>query len=85
MRFLSGTQASLHGGQVVSWRNDRGEELLFTSSKVKEPPSGFFIFFFLDVVLWFLHLVGVLAASECRRSSGRRRRFGEGSLSAFLR
>jgi hypothetical protein len=25
---------SLHGGQVVSWRNDRGEELLFTSSKV---------------------------------------------------
>jgi hypothetical protein len=27
-------QVSLHGGQVVSWRNDRGEELLFTSSKV---------------------------------------------------
>jgi glucose-6-phosphate 1-epimerase len=26
---------SLHGGQVVSWRNDRGEELLFTSSKVE--------------------------------------------------
>ncbi|KAI3498232.1 hypothetical protein L1887_34002 [Cichorium endivia] len=25
---------SLHGGQVISWRNDRGEELLFTSSKV---------------------------------------------------
>ena len=27
-------QVCLHGGQVVSWRNDRGEELLFTSSKV---------------------------------------------------
>jgi glucose-6-phosphate 1-epimerase len=27
-------QVSLHGGQVLSWRNDRGEELLFTSSKV---------------------------------------------------
>jgi glucose-6-phosphate 1-epimerase len=27
-------QVSLHGGQVVSWRNDHGEELLFTSSKV---------------------------------------------------
>ncbi|KAI3449242.1 hypothetical protein Pfo_005907 [Paulownia fortunei] len=26
-------RVSLHGGQVVSWRNDRGEELLFTSSK----------------------------------------------------
>ncbi|MCD9558767.1 hypothetical protein HAX54_016352 [Datura stramonium] len=26
-------QVSLHGGQVTSWRNDRGEELLFTSSK----------------------------------------------------
>ncbi|KAI3769870.1 hypothetical protein L6452_00984 [Arctium lappa] len=24
---------SLHGGQVISWRNDRGEELLFNSSK----------------------------------------------------
>ncbi|BAS95407.1 Os05g0569400 [Oryza sativa Japonica Group] len=27
-------RVSLHGGQVLSWRNDRGEELLFTSSKV---------------------------------------------------
>ncbi|KAI3787410.1 hypothetical protein L1987_41863 [Smallanthus sonchifolius] len=26
-------RVSLHGGQVVSWRNERGEELLFTSSK----------------------------------------------------
>ncbi|GAA0143451.1 hypothetical protein Leryth_000118 [Lithospermum erythrorhizon] len=26
-------KVSLHGGQVTSWRNDRGEELLFTSSK----------------------------------------------------
>ncbi|KAK4476601.1 hypothetical protein RD792_015785 [Penstemon davidsonii] len=26
-------RVSLHGGQVMSWRNDRGEELLFTSSK----------------------------------------------------
>ncbi|KAG8391908.1 hypothetical protein BUALT_Bualt01G0235900 [Buddleja alternifolia] len=26
-------RVSLHGGQVTSWRNERGEELLFTSSK----------------------------------------------------
>ncbi|KAG5563388.1 hypothetical protein RHGRI_005966 [Rhododendron griersonianum] len=26
-------QVSLHGGQVLSWKTDRGEELLFTSSK----------------------------------------------------
>ncbi|GER37907.1 galactose mutarotase-like superfamily protein [Striga asiatica] len=26
-------RVSLHGGQVISWRNDRGEELLFTSTK----------------------------------------------------
>uniref|UniRef100_A0A5B7C8S9 glucose-6-phosphate 1-epimerase n=1 Tax=Davidia involucrata TaxID=16924 RepID=A0A5B7C8S9_DAVIN len=26
-------RVSLHGGQVTSWTNDRGEELLFTSSK----------------------------------------------------
>ncbi|KAJ8900657.1 hypothetical protein K2173_025434 [Erythroxylum novogranatense] len=26
-------RVSLHGGQVVSWRNEQGEELLFTSSK----------------------------------------------------
>ncbi|BAF05679.1 putative glucose-6-phosphate 1-epimerase [Oryza sativa Japonica Group] len=32
---------SLHGGQVVSWRNDRGEELLFTSSKaIFKPPKA---------------------------------------------
>nr|CAB3504283.1 unnamed protein product [Digitaria exilis] len=31
----------LHGGQVVSWRNDRGEELLFTSSKaIFRPPRA---------------------------------------------
>ncbi|XP_042503938.1 putative glucose-6-phosphate 1-epimerase isoform X2 [Macadamia integrifolia] len=31
----------LHGGQVVSWRNDRGEELLFTSSKAMfKPPKA---------------------------------------------
>lgn len=29
-----GFQISLHGGQVISWRNDQGEELLFTSNKV---------------------------------------------------
>ncbi|KAL5203462.1 hypothetical protein ABZP36_014414 [Zizania latifolia] len=34
-------RVSLHGGQVVSWRNDRGEELLFTSSKaVFKPPKA---------------------------------------------
>ncbi|KAG6420205.1 hypothetical protein SASPL_116725 [Salvia splendens] len=26
-------RVSLHGAQVISWRNDRGEELLFTTSK----------------------------------------------------
>ncbi|XWS50050.1 hypothetical protein CRYUN_Cryun12cG0054900 [Craigia yunnanensis] len=32
---------SLHGGQVLSWRTDRGEELLFTSSKaIFKPPSA---------------------------------------------
>ncbi|AQK88653.1 Galactose mutarotase-like superfamily protein [Zea mays] len=36
-------RVSLCGGQVVSWRNDRGEELLFTSSKVNPPPL-FFLF-----------------------------------------
>ncbi|KAG2324638.1 hypothetical protein Bca4012_039169 [Brassica carinata] len=32
---------SLHGGQVISWRNDQGEELLFTSNKAifKHPKS----------------------------------------------
>ncbi|KAL3622199.1 hypothetical protein CASFOL_033610 [Castilleja foliolosa] len=34
-------RVSLHGGQVVSWRNERGEELLFTSSKaiLKSPKA----------------------------------------------
>ncbi|KAJ6710367.1 GLUCOSE-6-PHOSPHATE 1-EPIMERASE [Salix koriyanagi] len=27
-------RVSLHGGKVFSWRNEQGEELLFTSSKV---------------------------------------------------
>ncbi|KAG6597104.1 hypothetical protein SDJN02_09747, partial [Cucurbita argyrosperma subsp. argyrosperma] len=30
---------SLHGGQVCSWRNDQGEELLFTSSKAIFKPA----------------------------------------------
>lgn len=29
-------QVSLHGGQVLSWKTDRGEELLFISSKVND-------------------------------------------------
>ncbi|XP_043715718.1 putative glucose-6-phosphate 1-epimerase [Telopea speciosissima] len=34
-------RVSLLGGQVVSWRNDRGEELLFTSSKaIFKPPKA---------------------------------------------
>ncbi|KAK4411473.1 putative glucose-6-phosphate 1-epimerase [Sesamum angolense] len=34
-------RVSLHGGQVISWRNDRGEELLFTSSKaILKPPNA---------------------------------------------
>lgn len=32
--FVSAIQVSLFGGQVTSWRNEKGEELLFTSSKV---------------------------------------------------
>jgi glucose-6-phosphate 1-epimerase len=31
----SALQVSLHAGQVVSWKNDRGEEQLFTSTKVQ--------------------------------------------------
>ncbi|KAE8712780.1 putative glucose-6-phosphate 1-epimerase [Hibiscus syriacus] len=41
LRNPRGTSArvSLHGGQVLSWRTDRGEELLFTSSKaIFKPP-----------------------------------------------
>lgn len=34
-------RVSLHGGQVTSWRNDQGEELLFTSSKaIFKPPKA---------------------------------------------
>lgn len=34
-------KVSLHGGQVISWRNERGEELLFTSSKaIFKPPKA---------------------------------------------
>ncbi|KAK3024242.1 hypothetical protein RJ639_043618 [Escallonia herrerae] len=34
-------KVSLHGGQITSWRNDRGEELLFTSSKaIFKPPKA---------------------------------------------
>ncbi|KAL5814297.1 hypothetical protein ACOSQ3_025091 [Xanthoceras sorbifolium] len=34
-------RVSLHGGQVLSWRTDRGEELLFTSSKaIFKPPHA---------------------------------------------
>ncbi|KAE8661902.1 hypothetical protein F3Y22_tig00113722pilonHSYRG00280 [Hibiscus syriacus] len=29
-------KVSLHGGLVTSWRNEQGEELLFTSSKIIE-------------------------------------------------
>ncbi|XVE64739.1 hypothetical protein DITRI_Ditri07aG0125400 [Diplodiscus trichospermus] len=32
-------RVSLHGGQILSWRTDRGEELLFTSSKAIFKPS----------------------------------------------
>lgn len=33
-------RVSLHCGQVISWRNERGEELLFTSSKaIFKPPK----------------------------------------------
>ncbi|CAI0408573.1 unnamed protein product [Linum tenue] len=34
------TRVSLYGGQVLSWRTDQGEELLFTSSKaIFKPPN----------------------------------------------
>ncbi|GMY30477.1 putative glucose-6-phosphate 1-epimerase [Fagus crenata] len=34
-------RVSLHGGQVLSWRNDHDEELLFTSSKaIFKPPNA---------------------------------------------
>jgi len=47
-------QVSLHGGQVMSWKNEQGEELLFTSSKV---PNLFSINLF-----FILSLIGVLGA-----------------------
>lgn len=28
-------QVLLYGGQVISWKNEQGDELLFKSSKVK--------------------------------------------------
>ncbi|CAI9101182.1 OLC1v1038444C1 [Oldenlandia corymbosa var. corymbosa] len=43
LRNAQGASArvSLHGGQVTSWRNDRGEELLFTSNKaIFKPPKA---------------------------------------------
>ncbi|KAK9757863.1 hypothetical protein RND81_01G191300 [Saponaria officinalis] len=34
-------RVSLHGGQVMSWKNEHGEELLFTSSKaIFKPPKA---------------------------------------------
>ncbi|KAF5460582.1 hypothetical protein F2P56_020442 [Juglans regia] len=33
-------RVSLHGGQILSWRNDHGEELLFTSSKLPKAVRG---------------------------------------------
>ncbi|KAJ0802670.1 putative glucose-6-phosphate 1-epimerase [Helianthus annuus] len=33
-------KVSLHGGQVISWKNDRGEELLFKSSKANSKPPA---------------------------------------------
>nr|GEZ96676.1 putative glucose-6-phosphate 1-epimerase [Tanacetum cinerariifolium] len=32
-------KVSLQGGQVISWRNDQGDEHLFTSSKVVKAPK----------------------------------------------
>lgn len=35
-------RVSLHGGQITSWRNEHGEELLFTSNKaIFKPPKAF--------------------------------------------
>jgi len=35
-------QISLHGGQVLSWKTDKGDELLFNSTKVKNSPFSTF-------------------------------------------
>lgn len=42
-------QVSLHGGQVLSWKTDRGEELLFTSSKVLD-----FMMFIVKIIFKFI-------------------------------
>ncbi|XP_071727603.1 putative glucose-6-phosphate 1-epimerase [Rutidosis leptorrhynchoides] len=34
------TQVSLHGGQVLSWKNEHGEEMLFRSSKANSKPPA---------------------------------------------
>ncbi|KAG7015158.1 hypothetical protein SDJN02_22791 [Cucurbita argyrosperma subsp. argyrosperma] len=33
-------RVSLHGGQVLSWKTEKGEELLFTSTKVISSSSS---------------------------------------------
>ncbi|KAL0324235.1 UNVERIFIED_CONTAM: putative glucose-6-phosphate 1-epimerase [Sesamum calycinum] len=49
-------RVSLHGGQVRSWRNEKGEELLFTSSKaIYKPPAAVreeFLFVFHRNRMW---------------------------------
>lgn len=52
---------SLHGGQVLSWKTDHGEELLFTSSKVcfNLPPHLSYTLFIKNGLLDLTSLVGV--------------------------
>ncbi|CAK9165817.1 unnamed protein product [Ilex paraguariensis] len=45
-------QVSLYGGQVTSWRNDRGEELLFTSSKYNTS-NAFILLIFMPTIVLF--------------------------------
>lgn len=38
----NGFQVSLYGGQVVSWKNERREQLLYMSTKVQNLPNPIF-------------------------------------------
>ena len=48
--LLVAAQVLLHGGQIVSWKNERREELLFMTNKVKFS-DYLYISFIIDMVV----------------------------------
>lgn len=47
---MTQVQVLLYGGQVISWKNEQGDELLFKSSKVSITYSAY------EVDLWLMHI-----------------------------